>query len=51
MIEVTQLLDVFDKLEESGVDLNDCVLFENDGSNMAPDTRFIVMQKKDLPDA
>lgn len=46
MIDVQRLLESFQKLEEAGVDLKDCVVFDNPD----PKTAFIVMQKKDLPD-
>jgi hypothetical protein len=48
MIDVTRLLEVFKKLKESGVDLNDCVVCDRSDGDMPKNTEFIVMQKKDL---
>ena len=48
MIEVKNLLPMFEKLLEQGADLNEYVLLDKSDGELPPNTEFIVMRTKDF---
>jgi hypothetical protein len=48
MIDVEHILESFKKLEEQGVNLQDCVLVDGSDGEMPANIEFIVMQRKDF---